>query len=335
VLTTRRIIDSFLSLQWCRENIVAPIDSRETPRRCITVAVGNFAYLATIGDFIGKKFAENGYETQFVQRTPEEIQEILNQAASERLISGDSIELYAFSDESVLQALQAADNESQGQGLRFDFDDSEDLEVEEDSLDLSSEMLGSEIQRAAAQILINSCRNGVSDIHIEPRESEYKIRVRRDGVMQSYVQMPRSAGIKLTACLKNMAKMDIAERRASQDGKILRRFEGQRMEFRCSTAPGKHGEKMVLRILNSNTDMLSLDSLITNENIRGEFRKVILLSMILGAIFNSFRSYLLKGKHSPSYSEHFYAKIQTSSSSVKHEIQRQLYHPWMPQKLGT
>jgi len=115
----------------------------------------------------------------------------------------------------------------------------------------------------------------VSDIHIEPREDEYKIRIRRDGVMQPYVQMPRSAGIKLTACLKNMAKMDIAERRASQDGKILRSFEGQRMEFRCSTAPGKHGEKMVLRILNSNKDMLSLDSLITNEQVRNEFRSII------------------------------------------------------------
>ena len=88
--------------------------------------------------------------------------------------------------------------------------------------------------------------------------------------MQSYVTMPRSAGIKLTACLKNMAKMDIAERRASQDGKIRRRFEGQTMEYRCSTAPGKHGEKMVLRILNSNAEMLSLDRLISNEKNKRE-----------------------------------------------------------------
>ena len=103
----------------------------------------------------------------------------------------------------------------------------------------------------------------------------YKVRVRIDGVMQSYASMPRSAGIKLTACLKIMAKMDIAERRASQDGKILRRFESQNMEFRCSTAPGKHGEKMVLRILNSNSEMLSLDTLINNDQIRQNFRDVI------------------------------------------------------------
>ena len=136
-------------------------------------------------------------------------------------------------------------------------------------------MMGTKIQQAAAKILINSARSGVSDIHIEPRESEYKVRVRRDGVMQSYVTMPRTAGIKLTACLKNMANMDIAERRASQDGKIRRKFEGQTMEFRCATAPAKHGEKMVMRFLNSNADMLSLDVLINNENIRRDFRSII------------------------------------------------------------
>ena len=68
--------------------------------------------------------------------------------------------------------------------------------------------------------------------------------------------------------------MDIAERRASQDGKILRRFEGQTMEFRCATAPGKHGEKMVMRFLNSNTE-LSLDTLISNEKIRQNFRSIL------------------------------------------------------------
>ena len=137
------------------------------------------------------------------------------------------------------------------------------------------EMMGSKIQQAAAKILVHSCRSGVSDIHVEPRQDDYNIRVRRDGVMQNYVKIPRSAGIKLTACLKNMARMDIAERRASQDGKIKRKFEGQTMEFRCATAPGKYGEKMVMRILNSNSDMLSLDFLISNEQVRGQLRSMI------------------------------------------------------------
>ena len=93
--------------------------------------------------------------------------------------------------------------------------------------------------------------------------------------MQSFLSMRRSAGIKFTACLKNMAQMDIAERRQSQDGKIRRRFEGQTMEFRCATAPGKFGEKMVMRFLNSNSKMLNLDTLISNETVRRDLRSII------------------------------------------------------------
>ena len=273
----RKLVDEYFSLQWCRENIVVPLNcaERQGEGNIITVAVGNFSYLATIGEFIKKRVSRDGLECQFVEKSPEEIQRLLDQAASERIISGAGLETFAFSDDSVLEALQAAEGEESPGGFKFEFDETDELVVEEDALDLSTEMLGSQIQRAAAQILINSARSNVSDIHIEPREDGYFVRVRRDGVMQNYVSMPRSAGIKLTACLKNMAKMDIAERRASQDGKILRRFEGQRMEYRCATAPGKHGEKMVLRFLNSNADMLSLDILINNEEVRRNFRDII------------------------------------------------------------
>ena len=123
--------------------------------------------------------------------------------------------------------------------------------------------------------MIDAARSGISDIHIEPRREDYKVRARQDGVMQGYASIPRTTGIQLTACLKNMAKMDISERRASQDGKIRRNFEGQIIEFRCATAPGKFGEKMVMRYLNSNADMLSLDILINNEKVRQDFRSIL------------------------------------------------------------
>ena len=89
-------------------------------------------------------------------------------------------------------------------------------------------------------------KKNASDIHIEPHEKHIKIRLRRDGVLQNYVTMPKLPGLKLTACLKNMAKMDIAEKRASQDGKIRRTYENNSLDFRCSTAPSKYSEKMVL-----------------------------------------------------------------------------------------
>jgi len=277
--TIRHLIDKVLSLQWCRENIVAPLGTQRdisTGEDVVIIAVANFTYLATVGEFIKKRSAAAGLKCQFVERPPEEITLILDGASKEKIISGDTLETYEFTDDAILNALQAAtDSEGIADGVNFDFDDSDEITIEDNALDLSVEMLGSQIQKAAAQILISSCRSNVSDIHLEPRQDEYKVRVRRDGVMQSYVSMPRSAGIKLTACLKNMAKMDIAERRASQDGKILRTFEGQLMEFRCSTAPAKHGEKMVLRILNSNTEMLDLDALIKDDETRNDFRSIL------------------------------------------------------------
>ena len=278
-LQIRELVDQYFSLQWCRENIVVPLGVEKneiTGGEKLTVAIGNFSYLATIGDFIKQRASAAGLECQFIEKPASDIQAFLDQAAQQRLISGEGLETFEFSDDAILDALKDADDDSSGNlGFDFDYDDGDEQIVEEQTLDLAIEMMGTKIQQAAAKILINSARSGVSDIHIEPKESEYKVRVRRDGVMQSYVTMPRRAGIKLTACLKNMANMDIAERRASQDGKIRRKFEGQTMEFRCATAPAKHGEKMVMRFLNSNADMLSLDVLISHEDVRKDFRSII------------------------------------------------------------
>ena len=274
----RQLVDKYFSLQWCRENIVIPLGfekSNSTEGQKLIIAIGNITYLGAIGDFIKRRAADKGMACIFVEKSPEEIQQLLDLAAQQRLISTDELEGFEFSDESILDALQSADEEGSDREFQFDFDDSEEEIIEEKAMDLAIEMMGSNIQRAAAKIMISACRTGVSDIHVEPRQTNYKVRVRRDGVMQNYVTMPRSAGIKLTACYKNMAKMDIAERRASQDGKILRRFEGQIMEFRCATARGKYGEKMVMRFLNSDAEMLSLDKLISNEKVRQDFRSIL------------------------------------------------------------
>ena len=179
----------------------------------LTIAIGNFSYLGPIGNFIKNRVGEAGIECQFVEKLPEEIQQFLDNASQQRIIRDEDLEGFEFSDDSIISALQDA-NEGESVGeFDFDFDDSEEQIIEKGALDLSMEMMGTKIQQAAAKILISACRSGVSDIHIEPRQDNYKVRVRRDGVMQNYVSMPRSAGLKLTACYKNMAKMDIAERR--------------------------------------------------------------------------------------------------------------------------
>ena len=157
----------------------------------LTVAIGNFSYLGTIGDFIKARVANAGLECQFIEKPAHEIQALLDQATQERLVSNESNALdgIEFTDDAVLEALEGVEDENGAQGFEFDFDDSDEQIIEEEAIDLSTEMLGSKIQQAAAKILIHAARSGVSDIHVEPRREEYKVRVRRDGVMQSYVSI--------------------------------------------------------------------------------------------------------------------------------------------------
>ena len=274
--SVRKLVDKFFSLQWCRDNLVVPLyeeTSLPMSNSVIKIAIANYSYLGTIASPIKERLSQSGYKCEFVERSQEEIQEILDLASEERFISGESIAISQFDEDAVLEAIKDT-SDNVNDNFSFEFDDDDEI-FEEDSLDLAIEMMESKIQKAAGMVLINSRKNDVSDIHIEPREEGYKIRVRKDGVMQKFMSLPRKPGIQLVACLKNMAQMDIAERRASQDGKILRKFEGNRLEFRCSTVPGKHGEKMVLRILNSDASALNLDTLIHIESVRKDFRKIM------------------------------------------------------------
>ena len=276
--SVRKLVDKYFSLQWCRDNLVVPLYSETTlPMKpgIIKIAVANYSYLGTIAEPIKQRLAQSNQKCEFIEKSQEEIQEILDLASEERFISGDTIEISQFDEDAVLEAIkETSENDDDSITFEFDDDDQENIE-EDDGLDLALEMMESKIQKAAGMVLINSKKNNVSDIHIEPREEGYKIRVRKDGVMQKFMSMSKRPGIQLVACLKNMASMDIAERRASQDGKILRKFEGNRLEFRCSTVPGKHGEKMVLRILNSDASTLNLDTLIHIKSVRENFRKIM------------------------------------------------------------
>ena len=91
-----------------------------------------------------------------------------------------------------------------------------------------------------------------------------QIRFRQDGVLHPLEQLPKSLIPAITSRLKIMADLDIAERRMPQDGRIRRKFKGRTIELRVSTLPGRWGEKVVMRLLDSSSAQLSLDSLITD-----------------------------------------------------------------------
>ena len=277
--TVRKLVDKFFSLQWCRDNLVVPLNIESglpMQPKMLKIAIANYSYLGTIAEPIKQRINQSGDNLKclFEEYPQEEIQEILDQASEERFISGDNEEVLPFNSQSVLEAINKISSNSKNSFLEYE-DEFEENFPEEESLDLALEMAESDLQNAAGALLIKARIENVSDIHLEPKEEGYKIRVRKDGVMQKFLSMPKDPGIQLVSCLKNMANMDIAEKRASQDGKILRKFEGNRLELRCSTVPGKHGEKMVLRVLNSDASVLNLDTLIHIEKVRNDFRKIM------------------------------------------------------------
>ena len=85
--------------------------------------------------------------------------------------------------------------------------------------------------------------------------------------------MPKDSGIQFLACLKDMANMDLAAKEISQDGKILRKFDGQKLELLCSSKPSLNGESMSIQILNSESSTLNLDTLIHIETVLNDFAK--------------------------------------------------------------
>jgi type IV pilus assembly protein PilB len=281
ITAIRQLIDDNFSLAWCRENVVIPMDVMDGApfgkpgQQTMVIAVGNITFLGTIGGFIKQRVARTGLECQFVEKAPDEIQQLLDQAAAQRLISGDVLDPAVYDEDALTEALKEAGEGDNG-GISFEFDDEDEFAVaDEEIANISTELLGSPLQRAVAQILVKAVKEDVSDIHIEPQEQEYRVRLRQDGVLRPFICIPSRSGIKLTAVLKTMAGMNVAERRASQDGRILRKLEGNKMEFRVSTLPSKYGEKTVMRVLKSDAGMLNLDTLVSNSDVLTNLRTLI------------------------------------------------------------
>ncbi|HDN97630.1 MAG TPA: type II/IV secretion system protein [bacterium] len=110
-------------------------------------------------------------------------------------------------------------------------------------------------------IFVEALRRRASDIHLEPLEKKFRVRFRIDGVLYEIVSPPKRIEKAVIARIKLMAKMDLAEKRLPQDGRILLNISGRPIDFRVSTLPGIYGESVVLRILDKTTMLKSLDQL--------------------------------------------------------------------------
>jgi type IV pilus assembly protein PilB len=158
-----------------------------------------------------------------------------------------------------------------------------ELQLAEDTNPLAAEtkqdlVIASEdapIIRLANSILGLGIKQGSSDIHVEPMEQEVTIRFRIDGVLHVVQKLPRKVQLGLISRLKILAKLDIAEKRLPQDGRISVTLEGKPIDFRVSTVPGKWGEKVVMRILDKGNTQLGLDKLISHPPVLAKVREMI------------------------------------------------------------
>jgi general secretion pathway protein E len=147
-------------------------------------------------------------------------------------------------------------------------EDEGDLEDVEHLRDLASE---APVIRLVNLILQRAVAGRASDIHIEPFENRLKVRYRIDGVLQEVEAPPAKSTAAVISRIKIMAKMNIAERRLPQDGRIMHRVQGKELDLRVSTVPTSHGESVVMRILDRESVVLDFDSLGFDDDIRAKF----------------------------------------------------------------
>ena len=145
--------------------------------------------------------------------------------------------------------------------------DLDSLEVSGGDDDLGADVTRDDVEdapivRFVNKVLLDAIRRGASDVHFEPYEKMFRVRLRMDGILKEVAQPPVQLTGKIAARLKVMARLDIAERRVPQDGRIKMRLSKTRaIDFRVSSCPTLYGEKIVLRILDPSQTMVGIEAL--------------------------------------------------------------------------
>jgi len=146
----------------------------------------------------------------------------------------------------------------QASSATIDLEDTteEEIDVEDESLALQAPVV-----KIVNLIFVEALRRRASDIHFEPLEKKFRVRFRIDGLLYEVVSPPKRIERPILARVKLMSKMDLAEKRLPQDGRIMLEIGGKPIDFRVSSLPGIYGESIVLRILDKTSMMKGLEEL--------------------------------------------------------------------------
>jgi len=161
--------------------------------------------------------------------------------------------------------LLASDNMAQDEGQDEGLENLEATGGDDDTNETGIDAKGGDdtpVVKFINKVLLDAIKRGASDIHFEPYENDFRVRMRMDGILRAMAKAPIKLHPRIAARLKVMAQLDIAERRVPQDGRIkLNVSKTKQMDFRVSTCPTLFGEKVVLRLLDGSAARLGIDKL--------------------------------------------------------------------------
>lgn len=167
-------------------------------------------------------------------------------------------------DDAAFESVVAAEYRD-GAAQTLDLADTEDLAALADSVSATDDLLDSRddspVIKLINALLLQAVRDGASDIHVETQEKRLIVRFRVDGVLRDIVEPKRALAPLLVSRIKVMARLDIAEKRVPQDGRVTLRVGGYDIDVRVSTIPTQHGERVVMRLLDRGSTGLDLPSL--------------------------------------------------------------------------
>jgi type IV pilus assembly protein PilB len=143
----------------------------------------------------------------------------------------------------------------------FEFDVTDDVAGGNEATEIASEVEDAPVVRFLQKMLIDAINARASDLHFEPYEYHYRVRFRIDGELREITQPPIAIKDKLASRIKVISRLDIAEKRVPQDGRMKLKFGSKAIDFRISTLPTLFGEKIVIRVLDPSSAKLGIEAL--------------------------------------------------------------------------
>jgi type IV pilus assembly protein PilB len=194
-----------------------------------------------------------------------------------RLAARRPVEFAVAPTEDVQLELRRLARANEAFGAILDDASLEVLDEEEDDLEVDDGISDGPVVRLVNSIIFQAAEDGASDVHFEPQEDAFVVRFRVDGVLNIAQRIPKSFAAGVTTRVKVLAKLDIAERRKPQDGRITlgAAAAGRMLDIRVATLPTVEGESVVMRLLDKSRRAPTLHELGFSENMRDSFRDVV------------------------------------------------------------